>query len=549
MPKRTGPGESIAKRPSKTEKNDGAARSNQRDMAENDSLPPFRPGSAPSSARLPLLAVAGGALPNVEILIATAFEGEPLAQTGMAYAVPTLGEAFERLGRRPGFRGVDDQRAEGAFQSAGAHLVIALEGLGPRSDFDARALSLWLVRVVESARASGARHLGVVLPDHATTLGEAAAERILAALALAGYRYERYLGLEGRKPPLAEIVVLPPPGQEAAYRRALCVATAIAGANAYVRDLANSPPNEAGPDGLEAAARALSLERGFRVEVLDRDELERRGMGGLLAVGAGSSQPPRLVRLEVGNRGPIVALVGKGVTFDSGGISIKSAADMDEMKFDKAGACAVLGIFRAAADLDLPVRLRGYLAVAENLLDSQGYRPGDILRLANGKTVEITNTDAEGRLILADALVLAAQEAPDALIELSTLTGGCVVALGSHAAGLFAADDALADELLAASARSGERIWRLPIGPEYLEEMRGQHADLRNSAGRNGSACTAAAFLSQFMGEVRRWAHLDIAGVVNKSAEDQPQKGATGFGVALVIRWLRDLAGGPPAAS
>ncbi|HXU33564.1 MAG TPA: leucyl aminopeptidase [Thermoanaerobaculia bacterium] len=506
-------------------------------MVENVSLPLAGTEAQASTSPLPRLDVLDASLTPLDLLAAATFEGETFAHAGLP---PAWSEALARLGARPGFHGADEQRAEGDFAASGPATILSLDGLGPRGEFSDRTLSAWLVRVVEAARLCGATSLGVVLPEHATTDGTAAAERALIGLALAAYRYERYLGSEAKKPPLRRIAVLPPAGQEAAYRAALSAATAIAEANGYVRDLANSPPNEAGPDWLEAQALALAAEHGFQAQVFHRAELLARGMGGLLAVGSGGSQPPRLIRLEAGTRGPVVALVGKGVTFDSGGISIKPAADMDDMKFDKAGACAVLGIFRAAVELDLPVRLRGYLAVAENLLDSAGYRPGDILRCGNGKTVEITNTDAEGRLILADALGLAASEAPDALIELSTLTGGCKVALGPFAAGLFTPDDALAGELLAASAASGERIWRLPVGPEYLEEMRGQHADLRNSASRWGSACTAAAFLSQFVGDMTKWAHLDIAGVADKSAEEQPQKGATGFGVALVIRWLRD---------
>ncbi len=513
-------------------------------MVENVSPPPAAAAPA-STSPLPRLDVVGSGFPTIDLLAAATFEGEKFAHAGLS---DDLTAAFALLGARPGFRGADEQRAEGDFAAPGGGAILSLDGLGPRDEFSDRTLSAWLVRVVEAARLCGALSLGVVLPEHAATLGIAAAERALTALSLAGYRYETYLGSDARKQPLARISVLPPAGQETAYRAAEPVANVIAAANGYVRDLANAPPNEAGPDWFEARARALAAERGIRIEVFDQAELARRGMGGLLAVGGGGSRPPRLIRLESGTRGPVVALVGKGVTFDSGGISIKPAADMDEMKFDKAGACAVLGVFRAAVDLDLPVRLRGYLAVAENLLDSAAYRPGDILRFGNGKSVEISNTDAEGRLILADALGLAASETPDALVELSTLTGGCIVALGPFAAGLFTPDDALASELLAASAASGERLWRLPVGPEYLEEMRGQHADLRNSAGRYGSACTAAAFLSQFVGDVKRWAHLDIAGVVNKSAEDQPQKGATGFGVALVIRWLRDRLAGAAAS-
>jgi len=232
------------------------------------------------------------------------------------------------------------------------------------------------------------------------------------------------------------------------------------------------------------------------------------------------------------------------VTFDTGGISIKPAADMEDMKYDKSGACDVLAIARAVADLELPVRLSVYAPLAENMLSGSAYRPSDIVRCYNGKTVEITNTDAEGRMILADALAWAAEEEPEAILELSTLTGGVIIALGYQAAGLYTPDDGLAGELAAAAEEAGERLWRLPLYPEYLEEMKGSHADLRNSAGRAGSANTAAAFLSQFVGGVKRWAHLDIAGVSNvKSDHGGSCGGATGFGIALAVNWLRHLAG------
>jgi leucyl aminopeptidase len=276
--------------------------------------------------------------------------------------------------------------------------------------------------------------------------------------------------------------------------------------------------------------------------VLGPPELRRLGMGGLLAVGGGSAHPPRLVRIEIG-RGPrTVALVGKGVTFDTGGISIKPAAQMDEMKWDKCGACAVLGVLEAAGRLELPVRLRAYLPLAENMPDGSAYRPGDIVTCANGRTIEILNTDAEGRLILADALSWAAREKPDHLVELSTLTGACVVALGQFGAGLFSPDDDLAGALLGAAEAAGERLWRLPLWSEFLDEMKGAHADLKNSGGRWGGASTAAAFLSQFMAPVESWAHLDIAGPAYV-AEGRAQRGATGFGVPLAIAWLDALPG------
>ncbi len=289
-------------------------------------------------------------------------------------------------------------------------------------------------------------------------------------------------------------------------------------------------------------AQEMAASRGIEVTVLDEEEIGRRGMGGLQAVGAGSSHPPRLVRLSWGGSGPVIALVGKGVTFDTGGISIKPAANMEDMKYDKCGACAVLGIVRAVADLGLRVRLRAYVALAENMPGGSAYRPGDILRLYNGKTVEITNTDAEGRLVLADALSWAAEEKPDALLEYSTLTGGIVVALGHQAAGLFTPCESLAGEVADAAAESGERIWRMPVYPEYLEDMKSLHADLKNSAGRAGSACTAAAFLSQFTGGLQSWGHLDIAGTAYLSHEGVKRGGATGFGVAFTVAWLRRRA-------
>jgi leucyl aminopeptidase len=366
---------------------------------------------------------------------------------------------------------------------------------------------------------------------------------VLRGLALSVYRYDRWQSDGDRGNRLESVAVVPPSGEEAAYRESLARSQPVAEAVALTRTLANGPANVATPAWMEERARELAQGRGLKITVLQTDELEKRGMGGLLAVGAGSAVPPRLVRIDVGEEGPVVALVGKGVTFDTGGISIKPAADMDEMKYDKGGACAVLGVAQAVADLRLPVRLRVYVPLAENMLGSRAYRPSDIVRCYNGKTVEITNTDCEGRMILADALAWAAEEGPETILEFSTLTGACIVALGFHAGGLFTPDDGLASELAAAATAAGERLWRLPLYPEFLEEMKGTHADLKNCASRWGGASTAAAFLSQFVGETRRWAHMDIAGVANVKSDHTPCPGATGFGVALTVDWLRRLLG------
>ncbi len=493
--------------------------------------------------------------PEADLLAVGCFEGEGL------HAVSGLEEgsrkALERLAARGGFKGKEEQLAQTDAGPGGP--VVSAYGLGARRDFSFSKLARWLTRAAEDARQSGALRLTVLLPPHPETSGPSAA-RVLRTLALSVYRYDRYQTDAGKAGRVERLGVVPPKGEEEAYRDALPGVLAVAEAVAFTRDLANSPANEATPTWMEERTRELAESKGLELTVLGADELQARGMGGLLAVGQGSAHEPRLARLQYdgrqydgrqydgrqsGDRGLKIALVGKGITFDTGGISIKPAVDMDEMKYDKSGACAVLGIARAVAALELPVRLSAYTPFAENMLSGNAYRPSDIVRCYNGKTVEITNTDAEGRMILADAMSWAAEEKPDALLEFSTLTGACVVALGHQAAGLFTPDDGLADELAATAVESGERLWRLPLYPEYLEEMKGTHADLRNSAGRWGGASLAAAFLGQFTGDVRRWAHLDIAGVSHVKADNGGgAAGATGFGVASTVAWLRRLIAG-----
>lgn len=484
--------------------------------------------------------IAAGALPEAEVLVVGCFEGEE----------PTLPDVGDELARavargvaRPGFSGREQQAVE-VTVDGGPIPVVALHGLGKRDELDFRGLGIWIDRVLETLRTNGVTRAAWVAPDCPEARGEPAAERICRRLGLGSYRFDRFRQ-EKREAPvrLREVALIPPPGDETAYREAQPLAEAIAEGVIHCRDLANSPANVADPEWMEERARELAAQHGMDVEVLGPRELEKRGMGGLLAVGQGSSRPPRLVRLEWGSGGPVVALVGKGVTFDTGGISIKPAARLDEMKYDKSGACTVLGIATTVARLGLPVRLRAYLPLAENMPDGAAYRPGDIIRCYGGTTVEILNTDAEGRLILADALALAVEEGPDAVVEFSTLTGACVVALGHHGAGLFTPDDALAAELLAGAEAGGERLWRLPLWEEFAEEMQGTHADLKNSGGRWGGANTAAAFLASFLGDHRRWAHLDIAGPAQVPKEQNGSKGATGYGVALTTHWLRGLGG------
>jgi leucyl aminopeptidase len=289
--------------------------------------------------------------------------------------------------------------------------------------------------------------------------------------------------------------------------------------------------------------------KGLSCTVFDEKQLKARKMGGILAVGAGSRSAPRLIILKYtpaqapAKKLPKVALVGKAVTFDSGGISIKPSANMDQMKFDKSGGIAVLATMKAVAELKLPISVWGLIPSAENLPSASSYRPGDIVTTYSGKTVEILNTDAEGRMILSDALAYAVKQKRDTVIDVATLTGACMVALGSYNAGLMSNDDALTEQLKQAAEASGEPIWHLPSGDEYADEMRSKVADLKNTGSRWGGACTAAAFLRQFVGEAT-WAHLDIAGMDNFQKETEyAAPGSTGFGVRLLTTYLMNLVG------
>jgi len=290
----------------------------------------------------------------------------------------------------------------------------------------------------------------------------------------------------------------------------------------------------------------IGREVGFKVRVIGMEELEEMGMGGIVNVGRGSSHEPKLIILEYDGTGrgeeerPYV-VVGKAITFDTGGISLKPSEKMEEMKYDKSGGAAVVGIVKAAALLKLPIRLIGLIPAAENMPGGNAYKPGDIIRFRNGKTAEIINTDAEGRLILADALAYGAEMKPRVMIDLATLTGACVIALGTHATGLLTNNQELGEKIKESGERTGERVWQLPLWKQYKEQLKSEVADMKNVGGRPGGAITAAAFLSNFVGETP-WAHLDIAGTAwtQETTEKKSYipKGATGVGVRLVIDYL-----------
>jgi leucyl aminopeptidase len=431
---------------------------------------------------------------------------------------------------------------------------IVLAGLG-RRPLRADSVREVAANAVQKLKGHGVRTLAFRLPSF---LAEGVdAETVVRALAsgaaLGGYEFLRFKsGSEGTVEEVTIGLGEDQVRQEGALKKALEQELTLVEASLFTRDLANTPPNIATPEWLAAEAQRLGKELGLKVGVLDEKRLEELHCGGILAVGSGSVHPPRLIVLEYpggARSGKTVAVVGKGITFDSGGISLKPSLNMAEMKFDKAGACAVLGIVRAASQLKVPPRVVGVLACAENLPGGSAYRPSDVVRTYNGKTIEVTDTDAEGRVVLSDALAYAVDRYhPDEVIDLATLTGAAVVALGENIGGMVATDDDLARGLEQAGQAVGEPVWRLPLTDPHRDMVRSDVADVRNHVEPRYAGCLlGAAFLENFVGGTR-WAHLDIAGpawarkATLKWVPAYHPLGATGFGVRLVTRYLLDGA-------
>lgn len=322
-------------------------------------------------------------------------------------------------------------------------------------------------------------------------------------------------------------------------------ASVISDAVIFTRDISNLPPNDCSPMVLASFSEKLSANPKIKVRVIGKEEMETYGLGGILAVGRGSSSSPKLIVIEYSgstkNDKPVV-VVGKAVTFDTGGISIKPSEKMDEMKYDKCGGCNVIGIMKAISDLDFKTNVIGIIPAVENMPSGNSYRPGDIIRMYNSKTVEVLNTDAEGRIILGDALAFAVKTfAPKSIIDMATLTGAAIIALGSNVAALIGNNRELITKILEYSSQSGEKIWQLPLFDDYKEQLKSSNADIKNIGGRSGGAITAAAFLSYFVDDIP-WVHLDIAGTAwnqegTKEKSYNP-KGATGFGVRTIVKFI-----------
>ncbi len=365
------------------------------------------------------------------------------------------------------------------------------------------------------------------------------------------YRYDEYVteNEDGRLGLLKVELVDSDSDKIKDLNKGLVTGSVIGQAQCYSRTIANRPGNIIYPEKIAGLAKELARKsKNLFCTVFDEKQLKAKGMGGIMAVGSGSIHKPVFIVLKhkpsakKANSLPTVAIVGKAITFDSGGISIKPAANMDEMKFDKSGGIAVLSTMKAIAELDLPLNVYGLIPSAENLPSGSSYRPGDIITTFSGKTVEVQNTDAEGRVILCDALAYAAKEKCDIIVDMATLTGACMVALGKYMAGLMSNDDELMKQIQKASEESGEKVWPMPSSEEYLEEMKSKIADLKNIGSKWGGACTAAAFLKQFVGE-SKWAHLDVAGVdMISGPADYASEGSSGFGVRLLIAFLKNIA-------
>jgi leucyl aminopeptidase len=498
-----------------------------------------------------------------DLLGVIAFEEDLSTTVGMpAAALPVSSLLQSAIGAQR-FKGKVGQTLVVDTQGQSGARRIALVGAGPRSAFrqaDYRHAAAVITRIATSG---GARSV-IVLDDanpapagtpsrpesHGQDTNKDALTRLEAlsqGALLGAYRFEKYLGIEKRAPMAVETVSfqIGPALADVAAAAAVARGERTAGAVCYARDLINEPAGSLTPTALadDVAARAGKL--GLGVTVLGRDQCQARGMGMFLAVAQGSVQEPKFIHLKwcpPGGADRRIVLVGKGVTFDSGGLSLKTNEGMQDMKSDMAGAAAVLSAILVAAEEKLPIEVHALAACTENMPSGTAYKLGDVLRSMSGKTVEINNTDAEGRLTLADALTYGLELKPHVVIDFATLTGACMVALGPHTAGVMTNDEAAAAGWMTSAGDAGEDMWRLPLPPRLLEQLKSEIADLRNTGERWGGALTAGLFLKEFVGTTP-WIHVDLAGPATATKEwGCYGKGGTGFAVATILQYLRSAA-------
>jgi leucyl aminopeptidase len=408
-------------------------------------------------------------------------------------------------------------------------------------DGSAKSVKTAAAAALGTLKGLGVKHLAVQIAGGGAVTS-AQAEALASAAGDAVYVYRSTKPSAPAAPLLAKLTVLVADKAAAKVAEAgLALGAAIVDGVTLARELGNRPGNHCTPTMLAAEARKLGKAEGLKVEVLDRKDIEALGMGSFLSVAQGSDEPPRFIVMHyhgaAKSQAPLV-LVGKGITFDSGGISLKPGGEMDEMKFDMGGAASVIGTMCAVARLKPAINLIGVIAAAENMPSGKALKPGDVVTSLSGQTIEVLNTDAEGRLVLCDALTYVERFKPAAVVDIATLTGACVVALGAVRSGLFSADDGLAADLQAAGDAALDTCWRMPLDDEYDEGLKSNFADVANIAGRAGGAITAAMFLKRFAKQLR-WAHLDIAGTAWKSGT---AKGSTGRPVGLLTHWVLSQA-------
>ncbi len=477
-------------------------------------------------------------------LVVGVYQGGDFTPAAASLGKSVRDEMKRQMGKQ--FAGEAGQTLVGGPVKGLSAARVLFAGLGKKSDCDLLALHKASAAATQALISLGINEAATLLAE--LPIKGADSERMARAVVEssehAAYRFDRMKSKPGKKPQLKRLTLLVASrGAANAAKRGVATGKGVARGVAFTRDLGNLPANVCTPSYLASEARKLARQYpALKVKVLTETEMKRLGMGALLGVSRGSRQPPRMVIFEYngGKRGDKpLALVGKGVTFDAGGISLKPPARMDEMKYDMCGAASVFGAIVAACELELPINLVGVTPAVENLPGGNATKPGDILTSLSGQTIEVLNTDAEGRLILCDALTYVSRYKPRTVLDMATLTGACVVALGHHATGLMSHDDKLADSLLAAGNRAGDRAWRLPLWEDYQSDLKSNFADFANVGGREGGAITAGCFLARFTRELH-WAHLDIAGTAWLTGS---KKGATGRPVPLLMEWLMQESG------
>tara|TARA_B100000959_G_scaffold276978_1_gene332646 strand:- start:349 stop:1638 length:1290 start_codon:yes stop_codon:yes gene_type:complete len=425
---------------------------------------------------------------------------------------------------------------------------VILIGLGKKKEMTLDKLRQASATITKIAEGKGIKKLITNMPDikikgmAAIDVGQTIAEGAILSL----YKFNQYKSEKNNyEKKLSELTLLTENEKNVkTLKSGVSIAQKITAAVYFTRDLINHPGNTATPTYMAEQARKMAKQCNIKCKILNKPDMEKMGMGALLGVAKGSHQPPKFIILEYWgtkkNKAPVV-LVGKGLTFDSGGISIKPSNGMEEMKTDMSGGAGMMGAIMAAASLKLPVNVVTLVPATENMPGGRANKPGDVLKTMSGKTIEVLNTDAEGRLILADALTYAEKYKPKAVIDMATLTGACVIALGHHATGLLGTDEKLIDAVKKAGEVTGERLWRFPLWEEYDEMIKSDIADVKNIGGRGAGTITAAGLLKKFASEYP-WAHLDIAGTAwTEKAKPYVPKGAVGIGVRMIVQYLRSL--------